>query len=100
MTKDDALARHVAILERARGVIAAHDGIRHELAEALALKAEADRAADANLAAALSGTDTSETQEEFDAALQALIEFDGGRWLTLFWFLTSPLEDITHETTH
>lgn len=102
MTHPDAKAEHLATFDVARGLIAQHDGIRHELVQALRLQAEADRAADANLRVVLAGGDTTETQAALDAAVQAFAEFQGGRWLALFWFLTSPLEDLTrdHSNTH
>ena len=93
----EALERHFAAFEAARNVIATHDGIRLELATALFLKAEADRAAHANLAAVLAGADTTQTQAELDAAVQAISEYQGGRWLALFWFLASPIEDLTRD---
>ena len=46
MTHPDAKAEHLATFDVARGLIAQHDGIRHELVQALRLQAEADRAAD------------------------------------------------------
>jgi len=95
--QSEALARHFAAFEVARNVVASHDGIRPELVEALRLKAEADRAADANLAAVLAGEDTAQTQAELDAAVQAISEYQGGRWLALFWFLSSPIEDLTRD---
>lgn len=102
MTNPDAQARHFASFEPARSLIAQHDDLRHELVQALRLQAEADRAADANLRLVLAGGDTTETQDAFDAAVQAFAEFQGGRWLALFWLLTSPLEELTrdHTNTH
>lgn len=93
----EALERHLASFESARSVIAQHDGIRLELAEALRLKAEADHAADANLAAVLAGEDATRTQAALDASVQAITEYQDGRWLALFWFLASPIEDLTRD---
>jgi hypothetical protein len=97
MSNHEALARHRAVLEQAKALIATHDGIRRELAEALRLKAAADMATDANWSAAVAGEDTTETQAALEASVQALSQFHGGRWLALFWFLAFPFEDLVHE---
>jgi hypothetical protein len=97
MSKDEALAQHCAVLEQARALIATHDGIRHELAEALRLKAVADAATDANWCAIGAGDDATQTQAALEDAVQALSQFHGGRWLALFWFLAFPFEDLVHE---
>lgn len=96
-SKSEALARHFAAFEPARSVIAKHDGICREFVEAHRLKVEADQAADANLKAVLAGEDTTQTQAALEASVQAITEFQDGRWLALFWFLESPIEDLTRD---
>lgn len=97
---DAALKLHSAAFAPARDVIARHDALRHELAAAMRMQAEIDRAAKENISAMVAGCDTSETQAALAEAVRQFAEHQGGRWLALFWFLTSPTEDLTYAHTH
>jgi len=92
-----ALDLHHAAFQPAREAIARHDGLRHRLVEAMRLQAAADDAARANQRAVLEGLDTSKTLPALQGAVRELVELDGGYWAALFWFLTSPTEDLTHD---
>lgn len=95
----EALARHFAAFEPARDAIGKHDALLAELGEGLRLMVEANRAAEENLFAIHSGADAGETQAALEAALSALVDFRGGRWLALLWFINFK-DEVLRETAH
>ncbi|PWT90510.1 MAG: hypothetical protein C5B56_05270 [Proteobacteria bacterium] len=90
----NAIDEHHAAFAPPREAIARNDMARQALSTGLKLQAEANEAAERNAMAANAGLDTTQTLTELKAALQALLEFDGGYLATIFFYLTGPSEDI------
>lgn len=86
--------QHHEAFQPVRDAIARHDNVRQVLAEAMRLQAEANAAAGRNEMAANAGLDTTATLTELKEAIQALLDFDGGRWATIFFFLSGPIEEL------
>lgn len=94
------LDRHHAAFAPLREAMARNDGARQALSMGLRLQAEANEAAVRNAMAANAGLDTTQTLAELKAALQALIDFDGGYLATIFFYLVGPFEDIHRDASN
>lgn len=100
--REAALELHHAAFDPLRQYMRENDWIRAELSAGLKLHDAANTAAEINALAANAGMDTTQTLSELKDAIRALIEFDGGRLATIFFYLSGPSEDLHRDarTTH
>lgn len=98
--REAALELHHAAFEPLRRYMRENDHIRAELSTGLKLNATANAAAEINAMAANAGTDTTQTLADLKEAIQALIDFDGGRLATIFFYLAGPSEDLHRDASN
>lgn len=79
--KYENLAIHFSSLARLDRAIETFKGLYEEIPMVKRQLARVDAAADANLACAMAGLDTTETQAELDQALNEVLEFEDGFWV-------------------